>query len=70
MLTVRDYKPEIDVGETPPAVYDGPKELTPREQALGQYAGELKKKIKTYNDWARQQNIKNHYLPVDVEVMK
>jgi hypothetical protein len=60
-VTVNQYKPEI---KTPkPKKVDGPDELTPREQALGQYAGQLRTAIGKYNAWAKKSNAQAGYPP-------
>lgn len=62
-ITTNQYKPEIRTPEPKPAMFQGPEQLNPREQALAQYAAELKVRIETYNATAEQSNIDAGYVP-------
>jgi len=64
-VTASQYKPGIEIAETPKECYEGPEQLTPREKALGKYAAILKKSILAYNTWAHEQNVKNGYVSKD-----
>jgi hypothetical protein len=64
--TVQQYKPVIKEEAPPAEVFEGPAELTKREEALGLYGARLNARIKAYNNWAREQNTKNGYVVFEV----
>jgi hypothetical protein len=62
-ITTNEYKPELRTPQPSPEMFKGPEQLTPREQAMALYIGQMQAEIKVYNEDARQHNIDNNYVP-------
>lgn len=65
--TVQQYKPVIKEEAPPKEAFEGPAELTKREELLGLYGARLNARIKAYNKWASEQNTKNGYVVIDMD---
>ena len=60
-VTVDQYKPVLKTKKPTAAMVEGPVELTPREQAMGQYVGQLRAAVGAYNYAARESNRRGGY---------
>lgn len=61
-VTTGEYKPEIKKPTPNSEMFQGPEQLSPREQAMGLYINQINAEVDVHNEDARESNIKNGYV--------